>query len=157
MFNHGIFLENETSSPSSIFKNRKSRAERKTLRKRFSKTEKFNILNISEDLFSYNIPSAENLKFEKKDDCFEKGSGNFSKNCPKGAYGNETIEFRGDKNEPTLKTFVVETYTIRLIFKPTSRNWYHDGIYLCLFKNLYIQVGIPFDPKLFYKEIFFET
>ncbi|GJW08429.1 hypothetical protein Tco_1570852 [Tanacetum coccineum] len=122
IFNHGIFLENETSSPESIFKDRKSKAERKTLRKRFSKKKKFNILNISEDLFSCDIPSTGNLGFDKRDDCYKIGMENFSKKDPIDAYGNETNEFRGIDNESTIKTFMVEVFTMKLHIGTTSRN-----------------------------------
>ncbi|GJU71728.1 hypothetical protein Tco_1263133 [Tanacetum coccineum] len=55
-------LDIMTSSPEFNYETYTSKAERKTFKKRFSKKEKFNLLEIAEDLFSYEIPSANNLK-----------------------------------------------------------------------------------------------
>ncbi|GKD64315.1 hypothetical protein Tco_1306423, partial [Tanacetum coccineum] len=52
--------------------------ETKALKKRFSKKEKFNLLNIAEDLFSYEIPSANNLKLDERSDGDEIGVKKFS-------------------------------------------------------------------------------
>ncbi|GJU73850.1 hypothetical protein Tco_1265255 [Tanacetum coccineum] len=61
-------LDNMTSSPEFNYKIYKSKVERKSLKKWFSKKEKFNILNIDKDLFSYEIPSANNLQLDKGND-----------------------------------------------------------------------------------------
>ena len=90
-------------------------------------------------MFFYDIPFTENFKFENRDH-------------PNVAYENKIIEFREDKSEPTARTFIVGTNTIRSIFKPKSQNRYIEGTRFYLLKNLYIQVGIPFDPKWFYKD-----
>ncbi|GKB26607.1 hypothetical protein Tco_0866008 [Tanacetum coccineum] len=93
-----INLENKKSLPECNYEKYDSKAERKALKKWFSKKENFNILNIAEYLFSYEIPSANNLQLNKGND--------------------------DDKIEMPLNTI----------------------------KNLYVSFGIPFDPKLFYKD-----
>ncbi|GKA48047.1 hypothetical protein Tco_0741005, partial [Tanacetum coccineum] len=81
-FNHDIYLENVPSSPEYIYKDRESKAERKALRKRFSKKENFNVLNIFEDLFSCEIPLGGNLQSDKGIDGNKAGIKKFSENPP---------------------------------------------------------------------------
>ncbi|GKB04973.1 hypothetical protein Tco_0833168 [Tanacetum coccineum] len=81
-FNHDIYLENVPSSPEYIYKDHESKAERKALRKRFSKKENFNVLNIFEDLFSCEIPFGGNLKSDKGIDDNKAGIKKFSENPP---------------------------------------------------------------------------
>ncbi|GJS83922.1 hypothetical protein Tco_0750463 [Tanacetum coccineum] len=67
-FDHDIYLNVETPLPKSDCKVHNSKAEKRTLKKQISKKGKFNILNIDEDLFFYNIPRAEDLKLDKSND-----------------------------------------------------------------------------------------
>ncbi|GKA93945.1 hypothetical protein Tco_0815931 [Tanacetum coccineum] len=65
--NYDINLKSETSLLECNFEKCNFKAERKSLKKRFSKKEKFDILNIGENLFSYDTP-ANNLQFYKGND-----------------------------------------------------------------------------------------
>ncbi|GJT79739.1 hypothetical protein Tco_0917624 [Tanacetum coccineum] len=57
---NNVNLENKTSLPKCDYDEHYFLSERKALKKQFSKKEKFNILNIDEDLFSYEISSDDN-------------------------------------------------------------------------------------------------
>ncbi|GKC06513.1 hypothetical protein Tco_0998123 [Tanacetum coccineum] len=80
--------------------------------KRFSKKEKFNILSIDEDLFSYEIPSDNDSQLDKGND--------------------------DDKIELSINIMIW--------------NYFNEWMLLNIVKNLYVPIGIPFDPKLFYKD-----
>ncbi|GKA34824.1 hypothetical protein Tco_0721253 [Tanacetum coccineum] len=71
-------MDAKASSPEFNSEIYNSKAETKALKKRFSKKEKFNLLNIAEDLFSYEIPSANNLKLDERSDGDEVGVKQFS-------------------------------------------------------------------------------
>ncbi|GKB74585.1 hypothetical protein Tco_0935997 [Tanacetum coccineum] len=60
--------KNETSLPECDYEEYNFISERKALKKRFSKKEKFNILNIEKDLFCYEISSDNNLQIDKGND-----------------------------------------------------------------------------------------
>ncbi|GJS69133.1 hypothetical protein Tco_0701974 [Tanacetum coccineum] len=66
-----VNLENETSLPECNYEKYNSKAERKSLKKRFFEKEKFSILDIDEDLFSYKIPSANNLQLDEGNDDYK--------------------------------------------------------------------------------------
>ncbi|GKA26695.1 hypothetical protein Tco_0712804 [Tanacetum coccineum] len=65
---NSVNLENKTSLPERDYEEYNFISERKALKKRFSKKEKFNILNIDEDLFSYENSSNKNLQLDKGND-----------------------------------------------------------------------------------------
>ncbi|GJX07613.1 hypothetical protein Tco_0195545 [Tanacetum coccineum] len=60
--------KNETSLLECDYEEYNFISERKALKKRFSKKEKFNILSIDKDLFSYEISSDNNLQIDKGND-----------------------------------------------------------------------------------------
>ncbi|GKD77664.1 hypothetical protein Tco_1340285, partial [Tanacetum coccineum] len=65
---NSVNLENKTSLPERDYEEYNFISEIKALKKRFSKKEKFNILNIDEDLFSYENSSDKNLQLDKGND-----------------------------------------------------------------------------------------
>ncbi|GJT34807.1 hypothetical protein Tco_0925226 [Tanacetum coccineum] len=83
---HDTNEKNETSLPKSNCEDLNSKAERKALRKRFSKKEKFNVLNIAEDLLSYEISSTSNLQLDKGIDDDKAGIEPFSEGSPSNTY-----------------------------------------------------------------------
>ncbi|GJW89092.1 hypothetical protein Tco_0164432 [Tanacetum coccineum] len=84
-------MEKLTSSPEFNYEIYKCKAERKALKNRFSKKEKSNILNIDEDLFSCEIPSANNLQLDKGNDDDKIGVKQFSIDSPSEPLG-DTID-----------------------------------------------------------------
>ncbi|GKD94315.1 zinc finger, CCHC-type containing protein, partial [Tanacetum coccineum] len=76
---NNVNLENKTSLPEHDYEEYNFKAERKALKKRFSKKEKINILNIGEDLLSYEITFADNLQLDKGNDDDKIGVKQFSR------------------------------------------------------------------------------
>lgn len=119
--------------------------ENKIFKKRFAKKENFDILKIDTNLFSYELPKFENTKINNES--YEFGN-NFSDivlcnvSSP-----NHDLDF--DK----LKTSFISNHGMNYYLVNNEimiRN--KTDIPITLYLNLFIPYGIPFDPKLVYKE-----
>ncbi|GKF62751.1 hypothetical protein Tco_0182805, partial [Tanacetum coccineum] len=119
--------------------------DRKALKKRFSKKEKFNILNIAEDLFSYEIPYANNLQLDKGNDDDKIGIKRFSRDI----YADTYVDENGKTSHDTISdSFTTKAFVINIMIQ----KYFNEGMPLNIIKNLYVPFGIPFDPKMFYKD-----
>ncbi|GJZ73902.1 hypothetical protein Tco_0638048 [Tanacetum coccineum] len=55
-------------------------------------------------------------------------------------------------HDTSNKFFKTETFIKKLNVNIVACNYLNNGMLLNLIKNLYVPFGIPFDPKLFYKD-----
>ncbi|GJV22422.1 hypothetical protein Tco_1371442 [Tanacetum coccineum] len=125
--------------------------------------EEQNILYFN-DLFSFNVIYPDDLKSDTDNDNdkidIEKPSGDLSVkplpdviNTDVGAYAygsNKLLETSHDISNNFFKT---ETFIKGLNFNIMTWNHLNKGMsFIFLIKNLYVPFGIPFDPKLFYKD-----
>ncbi|GJW75461.1 hypothetical protein Tco_0134831 [Tanacetum coccineum] len=120
--------------------------------------EEQNVLNFN-DLFPFNVIHPNDSKSDKDNDDdkvhIEHSSGNlFVKPLPDvGAYAqgpNKLLETSHDKSN---KIFKAETFIKDLNVNIITWNHLNKGMsFNFLIKNLYVPFGIPFDPKLFYKD-----
>ncbi|GJW14850.1 hypothetical protein Tco_0018983 [Tanacetum coccineum] len=55
-------------------------------------------------------------------------------------------------HDTSNKFFNTETFIKKLNVNIVACNYLNNGMLLNLIKNLYVPFGIPFDPKLFYKD-----
>ncbi|GKB79972.1 hypothetical protein Tco_0946867 [Tanacetum coccineum] len=85
-------------------------SKRKDLKKRFSKKEKFNILSIDKDLFSYDIFSVNGLKFDKDNDEYKIDI----KQC------SDNLRFRKDR--PVIRITVLACSHYWNVSKQTARS-----------------------------------
>ncbi|GKA99872.1 hypothetical protein Tco_0827866 [Tanacetum coccineum] len=111
--------------------------------------EEQNILYFN-DLFSFNVIYPDELKSDTDNDNdkinIEPSSGNLSVkpladviNMDVGAYAHESNKLLKTSHDTSNKIFKTETFIKGMSF-------------IFLIKNLYVPFGIPFDPKLFYKD-----
>ncbi|GJR21405.1 hypothetical protein Tco_0969932 [Tanacetum coccineum] len=125
--------------------------------------EEQNILNFT-DLFPFNIIYPNDSKSDKDYDDnkvdIEHSSGNLCIkplpnviNTDVGAYAHGSNKLLETSHDTSNKIFKTETFIKRLNFNIMTWNHLNKGIsFIFLTKNLYLPFGIPFDPKLFYKD-----
>ncbi|GJT69640.1 hypothetical protein Tco_1028926 [Tanacetum coccineum] len=112
--------------------------------------EEQNVLYFN-DLFPFNITYPDDLKSDKDNDDNEvdiiQSSGvNLINNDTQGS--NKLLE---TSHDTTNKFFKTKTFIKELNHDIVAWN-YLNGMLLNLIKNLYVSFGIPFEPKLFYKD-----
>ncbi|GJR49413.1 hypothetical protein Tco_1399934 [Tanacetum coccineum] len=104
-----------------------------------------NETSLSEYLFFYEIPSADNLQFDKGNDDDKIGIKQFSRDI--------FVDTYVDENKETSHDTICDFFTIKaFVIKIMIQKYFSEGMPLNIIKNLYVPFGIPFDPKLFYKD-----
>ena len=120
-------------------------SEKKIFKKRFAKKEKFDILKIDTNLFSYELPKFENTEIHNE-------SRNFGKDYSDiGLCNTSSLDY--NLNFDKLKNLFVSNHGINYYSLNNEIMIYIQTVVpFILMLNLYIPYGIPFDPKLVYKE-----
>ncbi|GJV97788.1 hypothetical protein Tco_1549365 [Tanacetum coccineum] len=125
--------------------------------------EEQNVLYFN-DLFPFNVVYPNDLKSDKDNDDdkvnIEHSSGNFFVkplpdviNTDVGAYAHGSNKLLETSDDTSNKFFKTETFVKGLNFNIMTWNHLNKGMsFIILIKNLYVPFGIPFDPKLFYKD-----
>ncbi|GKD09959.1 hypothetical protein Tco_1189644, partial [Tanacetum coccineum] len=125
--------------------------------------EEQNILNFN-DLFPFNVIYPDELKTNTDNDNdkidIEHSSGYLSVkllpdviNTDVGAYTHGSNKLLETSHDTSNKFFKTETFVNGLNFNIMTWNHLNKGMsFIFLIKNLYVLFGIPFDPKLFYKD-----
>ncbi|GJT23612.1 hypothetical protein Tco_0893549 [Tanacetum coccineum] len=125
--------------------------------------EKQNVLNFN-DLFPFNVIYPNDSKSDKDNDDdkidIEHSSGDLSVkplpdliNTDVGAYASGSNKLLETSHDTSNKFFKTETFIKGLNFNIMIWNHLNKGMsFIFLIKNLYVPFGIPFDPKLFYKD-----
>ncbi|GJW73066.1 hypothetical protein Tco_0132436, partial [Tanacetum coccineum] len=116
------------------------------------------------DLFPFSVIYPHDLKSDKDNDDdkinIEHSSGDLSVkplpgviNTDVGAYAHESNKLLETSHDTSNKFFKTETFIKGLNFNIMTWNHLNKGMsFIFLIKNLYVPFGIPFDPKLFYKD-----
>ncbi|GJY50859.1 hypothetical protein Tco_0441706 [Tanacetum coccineum] len=125
--------------------------------------EEQNVLNFN-DLFPFNVIYPDELKTDTDNDNdkvdIEHSSGDLSVkplpdviNTDVGAYAHGSNKLLETSHDTSNKFFKTETFIKELNFNIMTWNHLNKGMsFIFLIKNLYVPFGIPFDPKLFYKD-----
>ncbi|GKB32821.1 hypothetical protein Tco_0872222 [Tanacetum coccineum] len=125
--------------------------------------EEQNVLNFN-DLFLFNViyPNDSKSKKDNDDDKvdIEHSSRDLSVkplpdviNTDVGAYAHGSNKLLETSHDTSNKFFKTETFIKGLNFNIMTWNHLNKGLsFIFLIKNLYVPFGIPFDPKLFYKD-----
>ncbi|GJZ49895.1 hypothetical protein Tco_0604085 [Tanacetum coccineum] len=125
--------------------------------------EEQNVLNFN-DLFPFNVVYPDDLKSDKDNDDdkidIEHSLGDLSVkplpdviNTDVGAYAHGSNKLLETSHDTSNKFFKTETFIKGLNFNIMTWNHLNKGMsFIFLIKNLYVPFGIPFDPKLFYKD-----
>ncbi|GJS12337.1 hypothetical protein Tco_0369133 [Tanacetum coccineum] len=125
--------------------------------------EEQNILNFN-DLFPFNVIYPDELKTYTDNDKdkvdIEHSSGDLSVkplpdviNTNVGAYAHGSNKLLETSHDASNKFFKTETFVKGLNFNIMTWNHLNKEMsFILLIKNLYVPFGIPFDPKLFYKD-----
>ncbi|GJU33106.1 hypothetical protein Tco_1176695 [Tanacetum coccineum] len=111
--------------------------------------EEQNVLYFN-DLFPFNITYPDDLKSDKdndKVDIIQSAGGYVINNNTQGS--NKLLETSHDTSNKFCKTgFFIKELNVNIM----AWNYLNNEMLLNLIKNLYVPFGIPFDPKLFYKD-----
>ncbi|GJX44992.1 hypothetical protein Tco_0261668 [Tanacetum coccineum] len=125
--------------------------------------EEQNVLNFN-DLFPFNVIYPDELKTDTDNDNdkvdIEHSSGDLSVkplpdviNTDVGAYAHGSNKLLETSHDTSNKFFKTKTFIKGLNFDIMTWNHLNKGMsFIFLIKNLYVPFGIPFDPKLFYKD-----
>ncbi|GKB35058.1 hypothetical protein Tco_0880000 [Tanacetum coccineum] len=118
--------------------------------------EEKNVLYLN-DLFPFNEIYPDDLKSCKDDDDDDKidikqSSGNNVINMDVGAYAHGSNMLLKTSNDTSNKIFKIENFIMKLNLNIMTCNYIIKRMLINLFKNFYVPFGIPFDPKLFYKD-----
>ncbi|GJZ74322.1 hypothetical protein Tco_0638468 [Tanacetum coccineum] len=125
--------------------------------------EEQNVLNFN-DLFPFNVVYPDDLKSDKDNDDdkidIEHSLGDLSVkplpdviNTDVGAYAHGSNKLLETSHDTSNKFFKTKTFIKGLNFNIMTWNHLNKGMsFIFLIKNLYVPFGIPFDPKLFYKD-----
>ncbi|GKD99370.1 hypothetical protein Tco_1387354 [Tanacetum coccineum] len=126
-----------------------------------SDKEEQNILNFN-DLFPFNVIYLNDSKSDKDNDKvdIEHSSGDLSVkplpdviNTDVGVYAHGSNKLLETSHDTSNKIFKTKTFIKGLNFNVMTWNHLNKGMsFSFLIKNLYVPFGIPFDPKLFYKD-----
>ncbi|GKD64385.1 hypothetical protein Tco_1306493 [Tanacetum coccineum] len=107
------------------------------------------------DLFPFNVIYPDNLKSDTDNIDIERPSGDMSvKPIPDVLNVNAQGSNKLSKisHDTSNKFFKTETFIKKVNVNIVACNYLNNGMLLNLIKNLYVPFGIPFDPKLFYKD-----
>ncbi|GJZ65889.1 hypothetical protein Tco_0622585 [Tanacetum coccineum] len=108
------------------------------------------------DLFPFNVIFPDDSKSDKDNDDdkidIKHSSGCNVINTDDGAYAHGSNKLLETSHDTSNKFFKTETFIKELNVNIVAWNYLNKGMLLNLIKNLYVPFGIPFDPKLFYKD-----
>ncbi|GKC21521.1 hypothetical protein Tco_1023671 [Tanacetum coccineum] len=116
------------------------------------------------DLFPFNVIYLDELKTDTDNDNdkvdIEHFLGDLSVkplpdviNTDVGAYAHGSNKLLETSHDTSNKFFKTKTFIKELNFNIMTLNHFNKGMsFIFLIKNLYVPFGIPFDPKLFYKD-----
>ncbi|GJU24327.1 hypothetical protein Tco_1162948 [Tanacetum coccineum] len=116
------------------------------------------------DLFPFNVIYPDELKSDTENDNdkidIERSSGDMSVialsnviNTDVSAYAQGSNKLLETSHDTSNKFFKTEIFIKELNFNIMTWNHLNKGMsFIFLIKNLYVPFGIPFDPKLFYKD-----
>ncbi|GJT30773.1 hypothetical protein Tco_0911048 [Tanacetum coccineum] len=113
------------------------------------------------DLFPFNVIYPDDLKSDTDNDEIDiaQPSGDISVtplpnviNVDVGAYAHESNKLLETSHDTSNKFFKTRIFIKELNDKIVACNYLIKGMLTNLIKNLYVPFGIPFDPKLFYKD-----
>ncbi|GKA86207.1 hypothetical protein Tco_0807918 [Tanacetum coccineum] len=125
--------------------------------------EEQNVINFN-DLFPFNVIYPNDSKSDKDNDDdkvdIEHSSGDLTVkplhdviNTDVGAYAHGSNKLLETSHDTSNKIFKTETFIKELNVNIMACNYLNKGMsFIFLIKNLYVPLGIPFDPKLFYKD-----
>ncbi|GJY37206.1 hypothetical protein Tco_0422584 [Tanacetum coccineum] len=118
--------------------------------------EEENVLYFN-DLFCFNVIYPDDSKSDKDNDDDEidikQFSGNNVIDVDDGAYAHGSNKLLETSHDTSNKVFKTKTFIKELNFNIMTWNYLNQGMsFIFLIKNLYVPFGIPFDPKLFYKD-----
>ncbi|GJQ93811.1 hypothetical protein Tco_0004950 [Tanacetum coccineum] len=125
--------------------------------------EEQNVLDFN-DLFPFNVVYPNELKMDTDNDNdkvdIEHSSGDLSVkplpdliNTNDGAYAHGSNKLLETSHDTSNKFFKTETFIKEINVNIVACNYLNKGMpFIFLIKNLYVPFGIPFDPKLFYKD-----
>ncbi|GJY01461.1 hypothetical protein Tco_0359613 [Tanacetum coccineum] len=125
--------------------------------------EEQNVLNFN-DLFPFNVIYPDELKTDTDNDNdkvdIEHSSGDLSVkplpdviNTDVGAYAHGSNKLLETSHDTSNKIFKTGIFIKELNLNIMTCNYINKGMsFIFLIKNLYVPFGIPFDPKLFYKD-----
>ncbi|GKE08197.1 hypothetical protein Tco_1411748 [Tanacetum coccineum] len=113
--------------------------------------EKQNVLYFN-NLFSFNIIYPDDLKSDKnnddnKIDIIQSLEGNVLNNDT-----HVSNKLMGTSHDRIRKFFNERSFIMEFKFNIVIWNYLNNWMSLSLIKNLYVSIGIPFDPKRFYKD-----
>ncbi|GKA03835.1 hypothetical protein Tco_0676616 [Tanacetum coccineum] len=108
------------------------------------------------DLFHFNVIYPDDSKPDKDNDDdkidIKHSSGGNVINTDVEAFAHASNKLLETSHDTSNKIFKTETFIRELNFNIVTCTYIIKGILLNLIKNLYVPFGIPFDPKLFYKD-----
>ncbi|GJT44074.1 hypothetical protein Tco_0952789 [Tanacetum coccineum] len=118
--------------------------------------EEQNILYFN-DLFPFNVIYPDDSKSDKDNDDdkidIKHSLGDNVINTNDGAYAQRSNKLLETSHDTSNKFFKTETFIKELNFNIMTWNHLNKGMsFIFLIKNLCVPFGIPFDPKLFYKD-----
>ncbi|GJW36091.1 hypothetical protein Tco_0059011 [Tanacetum coccineum] len=118
--------------------------------------EEHNILYFN-DLFPFNVIYPDDSKSNKDNDDdkinIKQSLGGNVINTDDGAYAHGSNKLLETSHDMSNKFFKTKTFIKELNVNIVAWNYLNNGMLLNLIKNLYVPFGIPFDPKLFYKDV----
>ncbi|GKB49374.1 hypothetical protein Tco_0900127 [Tanacetum coccineum] len=110
--------------------------------------EEQNVLYFN-DLFPFNIIYPDDLKLDK-------GNDNNEIDMIQSSGGNENTQGSNklleESHDKINKVFIIIFFVMELNVNIVAWNYFFKGMLFNLIKNLYVPFGIPFDPKLYYKD-----
>ncbi|GJW35133.1 hypothetical protein Tco_0058053 [Tanacetum coccineum] len=101
------------------------------------------------DLFPFNIIYPDNLKSDKENDDNEIDMIQSLGGNENTQWLNKLLEASHDKIN---KVFIMKSFVMELNVNIVAWNYLVNGMLFNLIKNLYVPFGIPFEPKLYYKD-----
>ncbi|GJS51910.1 hypothetical protein Tco_0625272 [Tanacetum coccineum] len=101
------------------------------------------------DLFPFNIIYPDDLKSDKDNDDNEIDMIQSLGDNENTQGSNKLLEASHDKINEIFK---MKSFIMKLNVNIVTCNYLINGMLINLIKNLYVPFGIPFDPKLFYKD-----
>ncbi|GKE03944.1 hypothetical protein Tco_1395962 [Tanacetum coccineum] len=117
--------------------------------------EEQNVLYFN-DLFPFNVIYPDDSKSNKDNDDdkidIKQSSGVIVINADDGAYAHESNKLLETSHDTSNKFFKTKTFVKELNVNIVTCNYLINGMLINLIKNLYVPFGIPFYPKLFYKD-----
>ncbi|GKD75731.1 hypothetical protein Tco_1334013 [Tanacetum coccineum] len=110
------------------------------------------------DVFPFNVIYPDDSKSDKDNDDdkidIKQSLGDNVINTDDGAYAHGSNKLLKTSHDTSNKFFKTETFIKELNANIVACNYLNKGMpFIFLIENLYVPFGIPFDPKLFYKDV----